>query len=677
MLDPAASHVEGRSMTRLRRRRTGSRLFALYAVASLVPVSILGAVLVRGYQEDGLSRGLDQGRAQATVIEQMAIAPALNGADLSAGISSAQRDRLRSATDLAVFRGSVSELHLLSLTGFVVFSDDGNVLGGLPASDPAFQAAVAGRTDVRIVERGPQSSVAIRVLQPVIATSIGQIAGVVEVYLPYDAIAAGVQAQTGRTITRLALGLGGLYAVLALISWWTTRGLRRHAADHAHQALHDPLTGLPNRELFRRTAEEALARGRRGERGALVLIDLDHFKEVNDTLGHHAGDELLRIVGRRLIESLRTDDIVARLGGDEFGLILPRGSGLEETVELLTRVRRELGEEVVLDGVSLSVQASFGVCFYAEGTETVEDLLQHADAAMYQGKHGRRGVVVYEAGTPQHPTHGLVMLSELRGALERDELVLYYQPKMELATGRVSGVEALLRWQHPERGLMLPSEFLSVAERSELIDPLTNWVLRRALADYTAWTAAGFDWTVAVNISARNLGSLTFADRVRQILLETGVRPDRLQLEVTETALAFDIGLAGEVVDALAAQGISMSIDDFGIGYTSLSQLRTINVAEVKIDQTFVAGLPGNEQDRAIVRSVIDLGHSLGCMVTAEGVECQEVADWLVAAGCDHAQGYLWSRPRSWTEVARVFGATAAATAYAAAATERTGAGRA
>jgi len=657
-------------MTSLRRRRTGSSLFVLYAVASLVPVSILGAVLVRGYQGEGLSRGLDQGRAQVAVIEQMAIAPALSGADLSAGITSAQRDRLQSATDLAIFSGSVSRLHLLSLTGIVVFSDDGSVLGTVPMTDPAFRSAAAGHADVRIVEQGPQSSVSIRVMEPVIPTSIGQVAGVLEVYLPYSAIAAKVHADTGRTITRLALGLVGLYAVLALISWWTTRALRRYAADHLHQALHDPLTGLPNRELFRRKAEDALARGPRGEQGAVVLIDLDHFKEVNDTLGHHAGDELLKIVGRRLVESLRTDDTVARLGGDEFGLILPRGGSREETLELLTRVQRELGQEVVLDDVPLSVEASFGVCFYPGGSETVEGLLQHADAAMYQGKHGKAGVVVYELGTPQHATHALVMQGELRGALERDELVLYYQPKMELATGRVSGVEALVRWQHPERGLMPPLEFLPVAERSELIEPLTDWVLRRALADYTAWTAAGLDWTVAVNISARNLGSLTFADRVRQILQETGVRPDRLHFEVTETALAFDTGLAGDVFGALAMQGISMSIDDFGIGYTSLSQLRTLKVSEVKIDQTFVAGLPGNEQDRAIVRSVIDLGHNLGCMVTAEGVEYQDVADWLVDAGCDYAQGYLWLRPRPWLEVARAFGTRTAATARFASTTE-------
>ncbi|MEP7016793.1 MAG: bifunctional diguanylate cyclase/phosphodiesterase [Actinomycetota bacterium] len=649
--------------------RTGTRLFAVYSLASLAPVFVLGVVLVRGYQSQGLERGRDQGRAQAAVIEEMAIAPALSGADLSMGLSSAVRERLQSATDLAIFKGSVSQLKLLSLTGTVLFSDDGSVLGAASVTDPAFQAAAAGRTDVRIVQDAPNSADAIRVLQPVVAAADGQATGVLEVYLPYDAIAAKVQADTTRTVTRIVLALLGLYAVLALISWWTTRSLRRQAADHEHQALHDPLTGLPNRKLFRRAAETALARGRRGAPGALVLIDLDHFKEVNDTLGHQAGDELLRIVGQRLTESLRTDDTVARLGGDEFGLVLPLGGGRDETVALLIRVRAELAAEVVLGGVPLSVEASFGVCFYPSDGDTFEALLQHADSAMYQGKHGSTGVVVYDPATPHQATHSLVMQGALRGALERDELVLYYQPKVELETGRVGCVEALVRWQHPERGLMLPSEFLPVAERSELIEPLTSWVLRRALADHAAWTAAGHDWTVAVNVSTRNLGSLTFADTVEAILREAGARPERLHLEVTETALAFDTGMAGQVVGALAAQGIAMSIDDFGIGYTSLSQMRTLNVSEVKIDRTFVSGLPGNEQDRVIVRSVINLGHSLGCQVTAEGVESQDVADWLLDAGCDHAQGYLWSMPLPWAEVARSFGSASGAVLPAAATT--------
>ena len=391
-------------VTDRRRRRAGSRLFALYAVASLVPVALLGAVLVNDYRVGGLERGRDQGRAQAAVIAEMAIAPALVGHDLAQGLTDVERARLRAATDRSIYSGSVSHLRLRTFDGGVPFSDDDLALGALPVSDPAFRAAVAGRTDVRIVG-GRRSTSSIRVLLPVISASTGQAIAVLEIYLPYEAIASKVQAETNRAITQLGAGLLGLYGVLALISWWTTRSLRRHAAAHEHQALHDPLTGLPNRELFRQTVEHALASGTHGQRGALVLVDLDHFKQVNDTLGHPAGDELLRIVGRRLIDALRTDDTVARLGGDEFGLVLPRSSDREETVALLCRVRRELGEEVVLNGVTLRVQASFGVCFYPDDAATLEGLLQHADAAMYRGKHGPTGVVMHRPEAPSTTGH--------------------------------------------------------------------------------------------------------------------------------------------------------------------------------------------------------------------------------------------------------------------------------
>jgi diguanylate cyclase (GGDEF)-like protein len=646
-----------------RRRQQGSRLFALYVLASLIPISVIGLVAVRGDSNAGAEFGRDWGRAQSAVIEQMAVAPALRGADLSKELTTAERERLQSATDLAIFNGTVSHLHVRSFNGKVVFSDDGSAAGSVPASDPAFRAAAAGRTDVRLIPARQHSPGVVRVLRPVVAVANGQASGVLEVYLPYDAIATKVQHETRTEIIRLALSLVGLFGLLALISWWTTRALRQSAASHEYDSLHDPLTGLPNRELFRRRAEDALERGRRGEQGALVLIDLDHFKEVNDTLGHHAGDELLREVARRLQGSLRTDDTVARLGGDEFAMVLPRGRGREETLQLLYRIRDELSEEVLLDGVSLSVEASFGVCFYPESAETVEDLLQHADAAMYRGKLGPGGIVIYEESTPHHATHALTIQRELRAGLGRDELVLHYQPKLNLSTGRVASLEALLRWQHPERGLLMPSDFLSVAERCELIGPLTTWVLHRALADYRAWTAAGHDWAVAVNISGRSLASPEFAQTVAQMLQEAGVPPGRLHLEVSETALAFDVESAGQVISALTSQGISISMDHFGVGLTDLAQLCTDNVSEIKIDRTFLAGLPGDEQDRAIVRSVIGLGHTLGCVVTAQGVESQDVADALEEAGCDDAQGYLWLRPGPWTEVARAFGAAPTATA--------------
>ena len=375
-------------MSSRKRRQQGSRLFALYVLASLIPIAVIGAVTVRRDANVGTQFARDWGRAQSAVIEQMSIAPALRGADLSLGLNKAERGRLQSATDLAIFNGTVAHLRLRSFTGAVEFSDDGRVAGSVSVSDPAFRTAAAGGTDVRVIQNTQDSTSVVRVMQPVIGAANGQATGVLEVYLPYDAIATKVAAETHAEILHLALSLVVLFALLALVSWWTTRALRHNAATYEYESLHDSLTGVPNRELFRRTAEDALERGHRGEHGALVLIDLDHFKDVNDTLGHHAGDELLRVVGRRLRESLRTDDMVARLGDDEFAMVLPRRGGRQETLALVHRIREELGAEVVLEGVSLQVEASFGVCFYPENAENVEDLLQHPDAAMYRGKLG-------------------------------------------------------------------------------------------------------------------------------------------------------------------------------------------------------------------------------------------------------------------------------------------------
>jgi diguanylate cyclase (GGDEF)-like protein len=626
-----------------RKRHVGSRLFAAYAAASLVPVVLLGAVLVRGAQQEAVESGLEQGRAQAAVIEEMAIAPALTGVDLDHQLTAAERQRLQDATDLAIFNGSVIRLRLRGFSGRVVFSDNGSTAGALPTSHHAFRAAAVGRTDVAIVQ-DPDGALGkvIRVLQPVVAKATGQATGVLELYLPYSSIAKHVQAQMRRTYWRLAAGLTALYAVLAFIAWSTTRRLRRHATQHQYEALHDALTGLPNRKWFRERAEKAVERG---QCGAIVLVDLNRFKDVNDTLGHLAGDELLRVVAQRLPASLRTDDTVARLGGDEFGLILPGIADAAHALELLAQVRKELAAQIMLDAVPLSIEASFGVALYPTHGKTVELLLQHADAAMYQGKRGTSEIVVYEAATATHPTQWLIVQSELRRALDRDELVLHYQPKVELASGRICGVEALVRWEHPRRGLLPPAEFLPAVEHSSLIDPLTAWVLRRAFTDHAAWTALGMPWPVAVNVSARNLEAQPFPASVAELLAEFGVPANQLNLEITETALAADAVAAARAVVALADQGITIAIDDFGMGYTSLSQLRTLPIAELKIHRSFVMDLERDERNQAIVQSVIGLADGLGCRVTAEGVETPGAASWLAAAGCKCAQGFLFSKP--------------------------------
>jgi diguanylate cyclase (GGDEF)-like protein len=635
----------------------GTKLFITYALVSLVPVVALGAVLAEGNRSDAVERGLEYGRAQAAVVEEMALAPALHGEDLTLGLTAGERRRLQTATDLAIFRGSIERLRLRDFSGGVVFSDDGSMTTGvsgrsvdapIPATHPAFQAASSGETVVSIMNGG-SSGRTIRVLQPIVADSSGRSVGVLEILLPYEAVAAEVEAATVRNYWRLGAGLGLLYLVLAGISWSITRRLRRQAAKAEHEALHDPLTGLPNREFFRRRVEQAT---RRSGSCAVVLVDLDRFKEVNDSLGHHAGDELLTIIAARMTERLRTDDIVARLGGDEFGLLLPTLGDAASARALVEQISEHLSAELVLDDVPLTVEASFGIALYPADGLDVETLLRSADAAMYQGKRGSAGVVVFDRALATAPSHDLTIQHDMRRAIEAGGLQLVYQPQVDLRTSRSVGVEALLRWQHPDRGLLEPGEFLPAVEQSGIIGPLTEWVLAQALADCADWTAAGCDWTVAVNVSARNLDRPGFAETVLRLAADAGVPPSHLQLEVTETALPGDLGAAAATLAALSAGGVGTALDDFGVGYASLSHLRSLPLTEVKIDRTFVAGVGIDPADGEVVRSLVQLAHGLGLVVCAEGVELAAAARWLQEAGCDRAQGYYFSTPKPWRQLA-------------------------
>jgi diguanylate cyclase len=644
----SASRVSGAS---------GTRLFAGYAVASLIPILVLGTVLANANRQTGVERGLEHGRAQAAVIEEVAIAPALRGRDLGRGLSLREAERLREATDLALYRGSVERLLLRDFDGQVVFSDDGSVDGAVPATHPAFVTAASGETDVQITDGTAVGTdlaqpdiPMIRVLQPVIAEASGRSVGVLELHLPFAEVAASVQASTRRTYWRLGAGLGALYLVLALISWSTSRRLRRHAARSEYESLHDPLTGLPNRKLFELRLEESC---RRRLPGAVVLVDLDRFKKVNDTLGHRAGDKLLCEVGRRLQGSLRPHDTIARLGGDEFGLLLPGVHSPGVARAVLERAREALAtSEIVIDGVPLTMDASFGVAFHPRDATDAEALLHCADAAMYHGKRSTQGTVVYHPSIAVSPSYHLSIQGDMRRAIDNGELRLHYQPVVDLATGAVVRVEALIRWQHPERGLIGPGEFLAAVEQTSLIEPMTEWVLTHALQDAVRWTAEGHDWSVAVNVSARNLDSHDFTDTVLRLLAQTGVPASRLQIEVTETALAIDHGAVISALDRLAEHGIGVALDDFGVGYASLAHLRTLALSEVKIDRAFVTGVEASDQDREVVRSLIQLSHGLGLQVTAEGVENEVTSRWLLEVGCDNAQGYQFARPRPWRELA-------------------------
>jgi diguanylate cyclase len=377
----------------------------------------------------------------------------------------------------------------------------------------------------------------------------------------------------------------------------------------------------------------------------LLLIDLDRFKEVNDTLGHHYGDRLLSQVGARLAASVRKGDTVARLGGDEFAVLLPSVDNLDEALAMAHRLRDAIIAAFNLDGIDLDVEASFGVAVSMLHGDDPVTLMQHADIAMYLAKRQGKGVAAYDVELDRSAPQRLALLGELRRGIERGELFLQYQPKIAVASGKVIGVEALVRWMHPERGLVPPDDFIPFAENTGIIGALTNYVLNLALSQVRAWKDAGLHMPVAVNISARNLSDPKLVMKVVELLAQYELTPDMLVLEVTESAIMVDSGVARSMLTELHEMGVRISIDDFGAGYTSLAQLKHLPISELKIDKSFVLTMQSDEANALIVRSVVDLGHNLGMTVVAEGVETANAIDALGGYSCDVAQGYHLCRP--------------------------------
>jgi diguanylate cyclase (GGDEF)-like protein len=416
--------------------------------------------------------------------------------------------------------------------------------------------------------------------------------------------------------------------------------------EREHQALHDTLTGLPNRKLLLMKVADAIeAAAASGQQTGLFLLDLDRFKDVNDTLGHHAGDELLTHVASRLASVLRPEDTVARLGGDEFGVLLPAVRGRGAAEEVAERIRTALSQPFHLHDVALDLEASIGIALSPAHATDADALMQRADVAMYHAKETRSGIETYDADHDPHSTQRLSLFGQLRRAIEDGELVLHYQPKVDLETGRVAGVEALVRWQHPERGLLGPDTFVPLAEQTGLMKSLTSNVLEQALLQTAAWSSAGLQVRMAVNVSARDLHDDTFCQRVNDALKRTGVPASYLELELTERVVMADPQRALENLTALARLGVRLSLDDFGTGYSSLAYLRRLPVTEIKIDKSFVLRMDVDDEDATIVRSTIDLAHGLGLRVLAEGVETAETWQRLSDLGCDAAQGYFLSRP--------------------------------
>ena len=424
------------------------------------------------------------------------------------------------------------------------------------------------------------------------------------------------------------------------------------------RALHDSLTGLPNRALLQDRVATALAAARRtGTPVALLMMDLDQFKEINDTLGHSTGDRLLQEVARRLEHLLRDCDTVARLGGDEFAvLITTDAEGAERVAE---RIVTTIAEPFDLGAVRVQTGVSIGIARAPEHGADPDTLTQRADVAMYAAKRAGRGFATYAVEEDRSSVRRLALGTDLRDAVDRAELVLHYQPQLDISSGRVVGVEALLRWQHPRFGLLLPSEFIELAEVTGSIRPLTQWVIREAVTEASRLRDAGHDLVMAVNVSGRNLYEAELVGDIAEQLVRSRVRPDHLLLELTESQLVDDPSQVMTVLTLASEMGVRLAIDDFGTGWSSLANLTRLPIDQIKIDRSFVSRMLHGGDDAVVVRSILDLGHNLGLTVVAEGVEDEPTLQALADLGCDQAQGYHLARPvpaadlRTWLDAHR------------------------
>jgi diguanylate cyclase (GGDEF)-like protein len=625
-------------------------------VSSAIALVVAGAAMIAYTNRYALDHAESNASAHTSFVARTIMRDRLQRADFEQVVSGRRRAILDRLVSTEVLVDGALRVMLYRSDGRVTYSNVHELIGTRP-NEPAVETVLlTGQNATGVTHLGDkggkgQSTKALETYAPV--NLDGKRVGVMEIYQDYGPVAAAAAASLWPVAAVLGVVLLVLYVSLFPLLQRVTRRLRRQVEEIEHQAMHDSLTGLPNRVLFRDRLEQALhgARRRPGE-VAVMFLDLDRFKEVNDTLGHESGDVLLREVGQRLALSLRGGDSVARLGGDEFAVL---ASGLDDADDALV-VARKLRHAVewpfTLRGLTLEVEASIGIAIFPDHGTDVDTLLRHADVAMYQSKEAHAGAGIYSPERDVYSPDRLKLLGELRRAIEKGELVLHYQPKVNLKTSEVLGFEALVRWQHPEQGLLGPERFLPFAEHTGLVKPLTRYVMREAVRSCARWLALGLDLDVAVNLSGRDLLDLHLPDEVRLLLSETGIDPGRLELEITENIILSDPVRTRTILSRLKDLGVRLAIDDFGSGYSSLGYLKRLPLDVLKIDKSFVMSMMADDDSAAIVRSTIDLAHNLGLQVVAEGVATERISAVLAALKCDAAQGFYFSGPMVESEVA-------------------------
>jgi diguanylate cyclase (GGDEF)-like protein len=635
---------------------SGAKRLVKYVLLPLIPLLALGLVLATNLQSQAQQRAVVSATSATELVARLGIQPYLSPVDLSAGLSPDRLTALDRALRTRLLNGKdVVRIKIWNRDMRVVYSDDPALIGRSFPPSEELESALRGKSDAEVSHlenaenaRDRKYGELLEVYVPLRFHATGRPAGAFELYLPYRPIAAAVNKEIRTTFLLLLGFLVLLYAALLRIGR-DSMSLRRRAAESEHLALHDPLTALANRVLFRDRLEHALARrSHEGPHISVLFLDVDDFKNVNDRLGHQIGDQLLVEMSERLRQVVRPADTVARLGGDEFAILLEQTPDRTSAALVAARIMAALRAPFALAGEELHVRASVGIA-HRSAEEDAEELLRDADAAMYWAKSAGKGrYEFFEPAMHESVRECLELDAALRRALERHEFSLEYRPIVELATGAVVSVEALVRWNHPDRGLLHPADFIARAEESGLIVPLGRWALEQACQQVRFWQTtqpSRADLKVNVNLSMTELKSPSFVEEVADVLRRTDLEPGCLVLEVAESAALQDVEASVLRLQELKALGVNLVIDDFGAGYSSLNYLRRLPITGVKIDKSLVDDVGLGPEKPTLAKAIIVLGLSLGLHVVAEGIESSAQVAALIALGCRLGQGDHFARP--------------------------------
>jgi diguanylate cyclase (GGDEF)-like protein len=649
------------------------RLTRYFSVASLIGLVLVTGGLIWSYSALMLDHLVEHGSKDNTELAQI-VANRVWAAHRDFALSSQGRTREALQTDprlaaldravRAEARGlNIAKVKLYDRQGLTVYSTDPRQIGEDKRANEGFRRALGGQANGGLTHRDTfdtfEGTVADRDLiftyVPVRQDGAGAPEAVLELYSDVTELLAEQRHAQWRVAGLVLVMLSVLYVFLAAIVHRADQLIARQDADRAareaqyqHQAHHDMLTGLPNRAYFGERLREALSLAdRRGRQVALMYIDLDRFKIVNDSLGHGAGDQLLGEVATRIRDGLRASDLLFRMGGDEFTVILPDVDSPEAVAQVAQRIVGQVRAPVQVGGHDVAVGVSIGIAMHPGDGSTAEALIKNADAAMYSAKQlGGSGHAFYRADMNQRALARLSLEADLQKAFRQGEFVLHYQPRIDAGSRRIVAVEALMRWQSPSRGLVPPGEFIGVLEDSGMMNLVGEWVLRTACAQQVRWRTAGLPpLRMSVNVSARQFQAAGFAATVGRVMAETGTDPATLELELTESLLITQPEQAAETLAALKSLGVTIAIDDFGTGYSSMNYLRHLAVDFLKIDRSFVKEVATSPRDRAVATAIADLARALGITLVAEGVETEAQAAFFSGIHCGELQGFLFSRP--------------------------------